>query len=114
HQPAYPSDAPQITSYCAANGLSHRNESGARPLIGPTPPEPVRKPVLVFTPAIVFQKRTPNIVPSVRKRTVKNVTTVAPWVRCMTAEMNSPSDPSPNAVTITTAYARRTSSGPTP
>src|SRR5919107_522278 len=114
HQPPYPSDAPQMTSYWAANGLNHRNCSGARPLIGPTPPlELVRKPLLL-TPDIVFQKRTPNMVPRVRKRTVKKVTTVAPWVRCMIAEMNKPIDPRPRAVTMTPAYPRRTSAGPTP
>src|SRR5439155_5539757 len=114
HHPPDPSDAPQITSYWAANGLNQRKNSGARPLIGPTPLDPVRNPVLLFTPDIVFQNRTPNIVPSVRKRTVKKVTTVAPWVRCMIAEMNRPIEPRPSAVTISTAYARRTSSGATP
>src|SRR6185295_17620554 len=104
HQPPYPSEAPQITSYWAANGLNQSKASGARPLIGPTPVVPLRNPVLVFTPAIVFQNSTPNIVPRDRNRTVKNVTTVAPWVRCIAAEMNSPSEPRPIAETIRTAY----------
>jgi len=36
HQPWYPSDAPQITSYWAAKGLNQRRACGGLPLIGPS------------------------------------------------------------------------------
>ena len=89
-----------MTSYCAANGLNQRKAWGGLPLIGPRPPPLTRPPF--EKPAIVVQNSTTKSEPIVRKMTPKKVTTVAACVRCITAEMNSPSDPRPMAETSRT------------
>ena len=102
-----------MTSYWAANGLNHRSASGGRPLIGPTPL--VAEAVwLRETPAIVVQKRTMKSEPIVRAITPKNVTTVAAWVRCISAEMKRPERTKTDRGREQDDVARSTSSGPTP
>jgi hypothetical protein len=66
-------------------------------LIGPKPVWFPNVPWFGERPAIFVQNRTTNIVPMVRAITPKNVTTVAAWVRCISAEMKRPSEPSPIA-----------------